>query len=347
MPTTDPRTLAELFIKDRTGEKAQSTIYKNRDHLNQFCNWCDDNGIDSIRDLGGEDFLELKFHLRQTKADSTIRNHFSTLRTFFRFCNRIDATEPGQNLATKLETPDFAKGDLSRDDMMPFEEVETLLDYLNKFEYATTRHAMFVVFFHTGCRMGALRGLDLSDYKPLKRREHGRYALIEFKHRPDTDTPLKNKKGGEREVMVWPQYAEIIEDYIEVNRRNVTDEYGRKALFPSPHGRYTKSNIAGSIYAMSRPCYYTNDCPHGRDQETCEARYFDAASKCPSSVSPHPMRRTAITYHLEKKNWTYEAASGRFDVSVDVLKEHYDESTAEGRRRTRAAQFFDGDQASL
>lgn len=347
MPTTDPHRLAELFIKDRTGEKAKSTLYKNRDHLNQFLDWCDENGIDSVRDLNGEHFLELKFHLRKDKADSTIRNHFSTLRTFFRFCARLDATEDGQNLATKLETPDFSKGDLSRDDMMDFDDAERLLDYLRKFEYATARHAMFATFWHAGCRCGALRSLDLDDYNPIKKREHGRYALLEFHHRPETGTPLKNKSDGEREVIIWPEVGEIIEDYIRMNRPDIEDEYGRKALFPSPAGRYSTSNITANIYGITRPCYYTNECPHNRDMAECEASYYDAASKCPSSLSPHPMRRTAITYHLEKKNWTYEAASGRFDVSVDVLKDHYDESTAEGQRKTRAAHFFDGDQGVL
>jgi len=347
MPTTDLNRLAELFIKDRSGEKTASTIYNNRGHLKQFCEWCAEQEIDSIQEIDGETFLEYKFELRQSRAKTTIRNHFSTLRTFFRFCERIDATETGKNLATKLETPDFSKGELSRDDMMDFSDVERLLEYLNKFEYATLRHAVFTVFWHTGCRCGALRSLDLSDYKPVKKREHGRYALVQFQHRPDTDTALKNKEGGEREVMIWPEYAEIIEDYIEMHYPDREDEYGRKALFPSPSGRYSTSNIQSMIYAITRPCYYTNNCPHNRDRDDCEATYYESASKCPSSLSPHPMRRTAITYHLEKKNWTYEAASGRFDVSVDVLKNHYDESTAEGQRKTRAAHFYDGDQGIL
>ncbi|MCU4741982.1 tyrosine-type recombinase/integrase [Natronoglomus mannanivorans] len=347
MTITDPHELMELYIKDRTGEKAKSTIYKDRDHLNQFCNWCEEQGIESVQDIDGSHFLEYKFHLRQRIADSTIRNHFSTLRTFFKFCKRIDATDGNQELHTKLETPDFAKGDLSRDDMMDFNEVKKLLAYFDKFEYATVKHAMFVVFWHTGCRRGALRGLDLEDYKPVQERENGRYGLIRFKHRPESGTPLKNKENGEREVIIWPQHGEIIEDYIEMKRRDKVDEYSRKPLFTGPNGRYSASNIQAFIYAISRPCYYTNVCPHNRDMDDCEARYYEKASKCPSSISPHPMRRASITYHLEEKDWTYEASSGRFDVSVDVLKEHYDQSTDEGRRKTRASMFFNGDQGVL
>lgn len=345
--STDINELAELFIKDRTGEKTPSTIHNNQGHLDHFCGWCEQNNVDSVRELNGQDLLEYKFDLRDGRAKTTVRNHFSTLRTFFRFCNRIDATREDQHLAEKLEAPDFSKGEKSRDDMLNFDVVEKILDYLDTYEYATAKHALFTVFWHTGCRRGALRGLDLCDYKPVQDREHGRYALLQFAHRPETDTPLKNGDRGEREVILWPDHAEVVEDYIEVKRLDKTDEHEREPLFTSGNGRYTASAIQAMIYALTRPCVYGDTCPHNRDVEECPATSYDSASRCPSSVSPHPMRRTAITYHLDQKNWTYEASSGRFDVSVDVLKEHYDESSKEGRRKTRAAQFFDGDQASL
>lgn len=347
MDPTNPTKLADLFLRERKGEKTDSTIYNNRGHLKEFAQWCDDQGIETVADLTGPDLLEYKLHLRDRVADSTIRNHFSTLRTFFRFCKRMDATRPDQHLHEKLKTPDFSKGDLSRDDMMDFEEVERLLKYLETFQYANERHVLFVIFWHTGCRNGALRGLDLDDYKQAKEREHGYYGLIRFRHRPETDTPLKNGEDGEREVIVWPQYAEIIEDYIGLKRRDRTDEHGRKPLVTSQRGRYSTGGIQRIIYALTRPCYYTNECPHGRSIDTCEAGSYEHASRCPSSVSPHPMRRTAITYHLDQKDWTYEAASGRFNVSGDVLKEHYDESTDEGRRKTRAAHFYDGETSVL
>lgn len=146
-------------------------------YLNQFCEWCEENGIGSVRDLDGSHFLEYKFHLQQRIADSTIRNHFSTLRTFFKFCKRVDATDQNQELHKKLETPDFDKGDLSRDDMMDFDEVKKLLRYLNKFEYATAKHAMFVVFWHTGCRRGHLEVLILMTISPSNSAKAGGMGL--------------------------------------------------------------------------------------------------------------------------------------------------------------------------
>ncbi|MDR5674654.1 phage integrase SAM-like domain-containing protein [Halalkaliarchaeum sp. AArc-GB] len=349
MTATNPHSLTELFHREREGNKSEQTIYKNRDHTNQFLEWCDAQGIDSIRDLDGTLLLEYKLHLKDdpNKGDATIRNHFSTLRTFFKFCRRVDATKEDQHLYEKLKTPDFSKGELSRDDMMDFGEVKRLLDYLNKFEYGTVKHVAFAIFWHTGCRCGALISLDVDDYKPVKQREHGEYGVIQFTNRPDTGTRLKNGEEGNREVVVWPHIGEIIEDYIEINRKPQTDDYGREPLLTSKNGRYSGGAVQRMIYALTRPCHYTGNCPVNRDVESCEAIPVDAASKCPESLSPHPMRRTAITYHLEKKDWTYEAASGRFDVSQKVLDEHYDESTDEGRRKTRASIFFDGDQSVI
>lgn len=181
MTSTNPHRLSELFIKDRTGDVADQTLYNNRGHLKTFLNWCNDQGIESIRDLGGEELLEYKFHLKQDpeKSDTTISNHFTTLRVFFQFCNTMDATGPNQDLYTKLKSLEFSKGDASRDDMLEIGEVKDLLEYRNRFEYAQTRHVVFTILWHTGCRMGALLGLDLEDYQPVKPREHRRYG-IEF-----------------------------------------------------------------------------------------------------------------------------------------------------------------------
>ena len=46
-------------------------------------------------------------------------------------------------------------------------------------------------------------------------------------------------------------------------------------------------------------------------------------SKCPSSVSPHAIRRGSITQHLSK-DVSEKVVSDRMNVSLDVLEEHYD-----------------------
>ena len=101
-----------------------------------------------------------------------------------------------------MESDEFTKSGSPRDRFIPFAQAEAVLDYFQKFKYATTHHTMLVILWHTGCRRRALLGLDLDDWKPVKERDGGRYGLLDFNHRPDTETPLKNDEAGEREVII-------------------------------------------------------------------------------------------------------------------------------------------------
>jgi hypothetical protein len=47
------------------------------------------------------------------------------------------------------------------------------------------------------------------------------------------------------------------------------------------------------------------------------------ASKCPSSVSPHAIRRGSITHFLSK-DVLEKGVKDRMKVSLDVLEKHYD-----------------------
>jgi hypothetical protein len=111
-------------------------------------------------------------------------------------------------------------------------------------------------------------------------------------------------------------------------------------LFGTSQGRIYKTTLQRNIYTLTRPCHYLNECPHDRDFEDCEATSYNTASKCPSSVSPHAVRRGAITAH-RNANVPKEVASDRMDVSPDVLDKHYDQAT-ESERRERRQEFLEG-----
>ena len=77
------------------------------------------------------------------------------------------------------------------------------------------------------------------------------------------------------------------------------------------------------------------DCPHDRDPAECEAaRNLDKASKCPSSVTPHPIRRGYITYLLQA-GVPVEVVSDRCNVSPAIIELHYDVRSKEDRMRLR------------
>jgi integrase len=244
-----------------------------------------------------------------------------TVRVFIRFCEGIDAVPSG--LHDKVLSPGLDANQKRREVMLDSGEATDVLDHLRTFRYASFEHTLLTVLWHTGIRTGAVHGLDLRDYDPEK-------ARLDLHHRPETGTPLKNDVDGERMVALSPEVCSVVDDWIAHNRPDVTDEYGRQPLFASRHGRVHKSTVRDAVYRVTRPCEYADECPHGREIETCEARddHAKSASACPSSVSPHAIRRGTITHHLTR-DVPETVVSDRMNVSQDVLDDHYDERSEE------------------
>jgi hypothetical protein len=171
-------------------------------------------------------------------------------------------------------------------------------------------------------RLGTLYGLDLEDFEGDAEPPH-----LTVKHRPETDTPLKNGYEGERSIALTGPTATIVKDYIDANRHEKTDDHGREPLLTTQHGRLSKPSIRKHVYRWSRPCATGKDCPHDRDPETCEAtQRFNDASKCPSSLTPHPIRRAYITKELQA-DVPVDIVSDRCNVSPAVIDAHYDQRT--------------------
>ncbi len=316
--------MIERFLNEREDEKSEATIYNNRSHLADFNDWCAENEYTVVGDLDPFVVLDYKNHVKARVQKTTLRGYVSTMREFLRFCNRMDVL--GENIVEALEFPQLGPDEGARDTMLDFEAIKEIEAFLDRFEYGQFRHVVFGLLWHTGCRMGALRALDLDDYVPASETKKG-VARLKFHHRPEEGTPLKNQGGSERTVNLKPKFATLIEGYIDYHRNDVRDDYGRFPLVTTTHGRPALSTIQGQVYSLTRPCVYTGSCPHGREEAECEATEYDKAPKCPSSVSPHPLRRGSITYHLKNEGWTYEECSLRFNVSVETLKQHYDQTT--------------------
>jgi integrase len=88
------------------------------------------------------------------------------------------------------------------------------------------------------------------------------------------------------------------------------------------------------VYRWTRPCAHGEECPHDRDPDDCEATVRDAASKCPSSVSPHAIRRGSITHSLNS-DMPDRVVSDRANVSPKVIEQHYDRRTEQERMEQR------------
>lgn len=326
--STAPSEAVDLYLKDREAEVTKSTYRNHKYHLKRFLEWCEETGLDDMSKITGKRIYEYKIHRRDVGGVNsvTLSNQLSTFRVFLRFCEKLEFVEEGT--AESVMMPDIDPGENARDVAIDSQTANEILEYLAKFEYATLRHALFYLLWHSGMRTGSVHSLDLDDYHPDDQ-------YIEVCHRPESGTRLKNKQAGEREVNLKVEVCEVLNDYIQMNRHSVEDDHSREPLFTTKSGRIFKSQLQKHIYNLTRPCHYTGDCPHDRAIEECEASNFDRASKCPSSVSPHPIRRSAITAHLNS-DVPKEITADRVNVSVDVLDKHYDARSESEKRELRS-----------
>lgn len=94
-----------------------------------------------------------------------------------------------------------------------------------------------------------------------------------------------------------PDVCEVLNDRIDRQRPDGTDDHGRDSSLTTQYGRLSGTTVRETVYKATRPCYYGDDSPHNRDSEECEGTYYGSYSRCLSSVSPHTVRRGSITHH--------------------------------------------------
>ena len=323
-----PAEAKEQYLEAIRTEKAESTVRTREYQLRHFVRWCGEENIENMNTLDGRDLMNYRKWRRKDGDlnNVTLRSQMSNIRHFIDFCGRIDAV-PG-NLHEKVPLPSLDKYENRRDESLSAERARSILDFLERFEYASRDHVAFLVLWKTGMRTGGLRSLDVEDYYPRK-------GALELVHRPETGTPLKNKEAGERMIALGERECEVIDDYLERKREHVTDEHGRDPLITTKNGRMGKVTIRRTAYRLTRPCIYAGTCPHDKDPMDCEARTdYDKASQCPDAVSAHPIRRGSITHHLDN-DVPKVAVSDRMDVSPDVIDAHYDAASKEGKMNRR------------
>ena len=326
-PLSPEEATAQYLEAIRT-EKAASTVETREYQLGHFVRWADGQDITNVNSLDGRDVMEYRKWRREDGGlnNVTLRSQMSNIRHFLNFLGRIDAV-PAE-LHEKVLLPSLDKYENRRDESISVERAQTILEHLERFEYASRDHVLFTLLWKTGLRTGGVRAIDVDDYHPRKQ-------SVEICHRPRTETPLKNKEGGERMIALNQRECSLMDDYLEHKRTDTTDEYDREPLLTTTHGRIGKVTIRRTVYRLTRPCIYADVCPHGKEPSDCVARQnYDKASQCPSSVSAHPIRRGSITHHLDE-DVPKTAVSDRMDVSPDIIDAHYDAASKEGKMKRR------------
>jgi integrase len=183
-------------------------------------------------------------------------------------------------------------------------------------------------------RIGGLRALDVDDFDEAR-------PAVEIRHRPETGTPLKRKENSERDVIITPETADIVRDYIETNRPDSTDDNGRKALIATEYGRASRTTITKHVYLSTSPCFHNGGtCPFNEDPQECQATSWGHASKCPGSVSPHALRRGYVTEALNSGQ-PKDVTADRVDMTREVMDKHYDKATKNEQMERREDYLVD------
>ncbi|WP_254838052.1 tyrosine-type recombinase/integrase [Natronomonas marina] len=331
----EPQEALDLYIADKERDGAASaTIRSHRSRLGHFVTWFnEETDYDSLAELSGLDVRKFKlWRFDDDNSIHTVATHLDTLRVFLRFCAGIDALDP--EIPPKVKSPNRPNGQRSNE--ITSDRAEAMLDYLDRYHYASVEHALVHLLWHAMIRVGAARSLDVDDLDL----EEG-YA--EFSHDPSEDTPLKNDEGSERTIHLRPQTCQILADYIEQNRVDATDEHGREPLFTVEgcEGRPHVNTLRNRVYAITRPCAHGQGCPHDRDPADCEAaQTMNDASKCPSSESSHAIRRGSISWALRNET-PKPVVSDRADVSPEIIDRNYSTLTDREQADVRSSQLPD------
>lgn len=318
------------YVEDRKDELSSSSERNIKSRLRKVVTWADEKGIDTLDEIGRRELHDpdnnedIGGYLEsEGLAKSTRNNHLCTVRCFINWGERAGYVQPGMSDIIK---PPKLKGDEGvRDTFIEADRAKNIREHLQKFKFATAEHVLYALLWRTGMRIGAAHSLDLDDWHP-----RDRYLLVE--HRPDKGTTLKNAKSGERAVNIFDEdLVDALDQYISVNRPDVTDDHGREPLFATKHGRMHGSTLQSKVYGATS-CRYVGDCGEGAG---CAAHNIEHACKCPISVSPHAMRRSAVTYQLNQ-DVEGEVLSGRVDMSTDTMDKHYDQRKHEKKMEQRA-----------
>lgn len=327
------RETVERWLDRQRLDKADQTVAGYRGRLKHFVEWCEAEGINALAELGGWEVEAYETHRRSKGlAPITLKNELITLRQVFEYAARIGVADAA--LPEKIELPDVSREEEIDRTILDEDAAAALLATYRdggRDQYHRP-HAFLELAWFTGARLGGLRGLDLDDI-------HLDAGYVEFHHRPEQATPLKNGVDGERAVGISDDVADALRGYIDGPRPRVTDQYGRQPLFASTHGRIAENTVRTTAYYGTVPCRY-RECPHGHEQATCDFFEVTGAVECPSSRSPHQIRSGSITWQLNR-GIPADVVAERVNASVAIIEAHYDQADTVTKYEQRRKHHLD------
>jgi integrase len=306
----------ESYLAERSSELSDSSLQNHRYQLKQFREWA--GGAGSVRVLDDIDPIDLSKFRRARSEDinsNTMYNQLGCVRLWLRHCARMGWVE--ESLPESIVLP--KRSGQSRSESIDPDRVAAILDELETYSYASLDHVILSLLWTCSLRIGGLRAPDVNDV-------HTRDRWIDVCHRPDTDTPLKNKAKSEREINLHGWVSDVLRAWIEDRRPASTDSHSRKPLVATEHGRIAPSSIRERVYSLT-------DC--GGLEWGCDC---SGDGKCDESVAPHDIRRSSISAWLDDGT-DPSLLSERVDTSKSTMDRHYDVRSPSAKRELRRDAF--------
>ena len=331
-PDLSPRKARDRYLDHRRTEASKSSIKSWHYRLKRFVEWAEEHEIDSMGDLDGWTLDEYENHRRGTGVSaSTLNGEMQTLKNWLEYLARIEVVD--DELSEKVHVPEIPDGEESNDEMLDQADAYALISSFRNEpgRRETSKHALLELLWFTGARIGGIRALDLRDY-------HSEEQYIEFRHRPGSDTPLKNDSDGERAVGLPSSVCDVVDKYIENHRVDAYQD-GRQPLLTTSQGRPHENTLRVWCYLATQPCLH-EPCPHGEERETCDYVHMHHASKCPSSLSPHRIRTGSITWQRDC-GLPAEVVAERVNATLEVIESYYDKATARQRLEQRRRPYIE------
>ncbi|NHX37285.1 MULTISPECIES: tyrosine-type recombinase/integrase [Halolamina] len=328
----DQRTLKELFERYllRRRDRSPSTISQYKRTIPEFIDFADEKGVKYPAELSEsliDAFVDELF--TRYEAAATIITYTKNVRVWLNWLNKRDLCPA--NLRDLLDKEELGLSPNARDEALPESEAMHIIQKHRAQRYGTAQHALIELLYNSGLRIGEVHSLDVGDLLSASNDLHVR-------HRPDEGTRLKNgasshgsHSDGERNITLKPTVVDALEEYIATDRVDVTGDFGREPLFSTQHGRASRSTLRRWTY-QATSCRWANE---DATEVTCDGSCDPDSDVCPYSYYPHAVRRGSIVNHLNG-DLPHGKASERFDVSIPIIKRHYDPRVKETRKQERA-----------
>jgi len=332
-PDLTPREARKRYLNHRQTDRSESSLKSYRYRLKHFVEWAEDRpDIDQMTDLDGWTLDEYENHRRGGGISVvTLNSEMQTLKNWLEYLARIEVV--GDDLPEKVHIPDVPDDAETNDELLEAGEASALLSMFrdDPQRYGTAKHALLELLWFVGCRVGAVRALDLDDYESDEQ-------MVVFRHRPESDSPLKNDFDGERAVGLSETVCDVLDTYIRTYRESKHDDAGREPLFCTAEGRPAVNTLRVWTYLATQPCLH-EPCPHGEERHTCDFVHVHEASKCPSSLSPHRVRTGSITWQRDC-GLPAEVVAERVNATLEVIEKYYDKASKRERLEKRRRPYL-------